>query len=337
MSARFKLDVAIEELPLRAPFRISGYTFTTADVLVVTLSDGQFTGRGEASGVYYMNDEPPGMAAQIEAHRDVIEAGVTRRELQQLLPAGGARNALDCALWDIEAKRAGKPAWQLAAIKSPQPLVTTFTVGADEPAAMAEGARRHAQARSLKLKLTGDVDLDLARVSAVRQARPDAWIGVDGNQGFAIGDLDRLIPGLVDLGVSLLEQPLARGRESDLAGFASPIPIAADESMLTLADVEGLVGRFNVANIKLDKCGGLTEALQMAEAARALGLGVMVGCMSGTSLAMAPGFVVGQLCDLVDLDGPTFLLADRQPSAVYESGKIWCPDEVWGGPQAISA
>jgi L-alanine-DL-glutamate epimerase-like enolase superfamily enzyme len=199
---------------------------------------------------------------------------------------------------------------------------------------MAEGARRYAEARSIKIKLTGELDHDIERVHAIRSARPDAWLGVDGNQGFAIGQLDALVAAMAELGVSLIEQPIARGRESDLQGYRSPIPIAGDESILSLADVPGAAGRFDVINIKLDKCGGLTEGLMMAEEARRLGLGVMVGNMVGTSLAMAPAFVLGQLCDLVDLDGPTFLAKDRTPAVDYRDGDIWAGPEVWGGAPA---
>jgi len=225
----------------------------------------------------------------------------------------------------------------LAGLRSVNPLVTTFTLGADEPAVMAEGARKYLHARALKLKLTGDLDIDIARVRAVRAARPGAWIGVDANQGYRIDALNSLIPVLVEANVSLLEQPLARGREADLQGYISPVPIAADESVLGLADIPGLVGRFDVVNIKLDKCGGLTEALAMARKAQELGLKVMVGNMVGTSLAMAPGFVVGQLCDIVDLDGPTFLKRDCIPGATYADGKIWCGEDIWGGPSSALA
>jgi L-alanine-DL-glutamate epimerase-like enolase superfamily enzyme len=180
------------------------------------------------------------------------------------------------------------------------------------------------------LKLTGELDLDIARVRAVRAARPGLWLGVDANQGYTIDRLESLMPALVEANVALVEQPLARGKEADLQGFSAPVPIAADESALCLADLPGLVDRFNIVNIKLDKCGGLTEALQMAHAARELGLGVMVGNMVGTSLAMAPGFMLGQLCDVVDLDSPIFLKADRKPGAVYSDGKIWCGEQVWG-------
>ena len=324
------LDLAIESLPLAKPFRISGHVFTDTPVVLVTLSDGTHSGRGEASGVYYLGDDVPAMAAAIESVRGAVEAGVTREQLQALLPAGGARNALDCALWELDARRGGVPVWELAGLTEPRPLRTTFTLGADDPDVMAEGARHYAQARALKLKLTGDLEVDIARVQAVRAARPECWIGVDANQGFAIGDLDALVAALVAADVKLLEQPLARGREADLDGYQCPIPIAADESALTLGDVEGLVGRFDVVNIKLDKCGGLTEGLAIAGRARELGLGVMVGNMVGSSLAMAPAFIVGQLCDIVDLDGPIFLADDRKPSIEYVDGNAWCGEAIWG-------
>ncbi len=329
-----QLTVATERVSLASPFRISGFVFEHLDIVVVTLSDGSHRGRGEASGVYYLKDDAPGMVETLEAHRAQIESGIDRESLRQLLPPGGARNALDCALWELDAARACRPVWQLAGLPSIRPLVTTFTLGAEEPSVMAEGARKYAQARSLKVKLTGDLDLDIARVRAVRAARPGVWLGVDANQGYRIESLEALLAVLIEANVGLLEQPLARGREADLQGFTSPIPIAADESALSLADIPGLVGRFNVVNIKLDKCGGLTEALLMARSARDLGLGVMVGNMVGTSLAMAPGFVVGQLCDVVDLDGPIFLKNDRKPGVLYSDGRIWCGEDVWGSGTA---
>ena len=329
-NAPLSLDLAIESLPLAKPFRISGHVFTDTPVVLVTLSDGEHSGRGEASGVYYLGDDVPAMTAAIESVRGAVEAGVTREQLQALLPAGGARNALDCALWELEARRRGVPVWELAGLTEPRPLRTTFTLGADDPEVMAAGARHYAQARALKLKLTGDLDVDIARVQAVRAARPECWIGVDANQGFAIGDLDALVAALVAADVKLLEQPLARGREADLTGYQCPIPIAADESALTLGDIDGLVGRFDVVNIKLDKCGGLTEGLAIAKRARELGLGVMVGNMVGSSLAMAPAFIVGQLCDIVDLDGPIFLADDRKPSIEYVDGNAWCGEAIWG-------
>jgi L-alanine-DL-glutamate epimerase-like enolase superfamily enzyme len=329
-----KLHVEVQKLRLSAPFRISGFVFEEQEVVVVTLDDGKHRGCGEASGVYYLGDTAQGMAVAIEAARATIERGIERTALQQLLPPGGARNAVDCALWELEAQRSGVAVWQLAGLDAPKPLVTTFTLGADDPATMAAGARKYAQARSLKLKLTGDLKVDIERVRAVRAARPDVWMGVDANQGYGIEALAALIGVLDSADVSLLEQPLKRGREADLAGFKSTIPIAADESVLTLPDIAGLVGRFSVVNIKLDKCGGLTEGLAMAHEARRLGLGVMVGNMVGTSLAMAPAFVLGQLCDVVDLDGPIFLAKDRTPSMTYTNGSAWSGEEVWGGTHA---
>jgi L-alanine-DL-glutamate epimerase-like enolase superfamily enzyme len=329
-----KLHVGVEKLRLSAPFRISGFVFEEQEVVVVTLDDGGHRGRGEASGVYYLGDDAKTMVEGIEAVRGAIEKGIDRAALQKLMPAGGARNAVDCAMWELEAHRLGVAVWKLAGIDAPKPLVTTFTLGADDPATMAAGARKFAQARSLKLKLTGDLSDDIERVRAVRAARPEVWMGVDANQGYAIDSLGSLMGVLESAKVSLLEQPLKRGREADLDGFKSKIPIAADESVLTLADVPGLVGRFNIVNIKLDKCGGLTEGLAMAHEARRLGLGVMVGNMVGTSLAMAPAFVLGQLCDVVDLDGPIFLAKDRTPSMTYTHGSAWSGEQVWGGTHA---
>ena len=324
------LEYRVETHRLAAPFRISGFVFEDSDVVVVELDDGQHRGRGEAAGVYYLRDDSAGMVAQLEAFRSEIESCASREELRQLLPPCGARNAVDCAFWELEAKRSGIPAYRTAGFDEPRPLITTFTLGADEPEVMAAGARNYADAKAIKVKLTGSLELDVARVRAIREARPDVWLGVDANQGFSAHDLPALVHAMGEQKVSLIEQPLPRGSEGDLEGFDSSIPIAADESALTLADVPGLVGRFDVVNIKLDKCGGLTEALLMAEEARRLGLGVMVGNMVGTSLAMAPAFVVGQLCDYVDLDGPTFLQKDREPSVEYRDGQIWCPDDVWG-------
>lgn len=328
---RLTISVTTEKMRLSKPFRISGYVFEAFDVVVVTLDDGQYRGRGEAGGVYYLGDDTAHMLAALDKAHDAIAAGPTREELRSILPPGGARNAVDCALWELEAARAGVPAWQLAGLAHPKPLRTTFTLGADDPALMAEAARGHAQARSIKIKLTGDLDLDLARVAAVRAARPDAWLGVDGNQGFEAAQLDALVAGLLAQDVGLLEQPLARGREADLDGLRSPIPLAGDESILSLGDVAPSVGRYDVVNIKLDKCGGLTEGLLMAQEARRLGLGVMVGNMGGSSLAMGPSFVLGQVCDIVDLDGPIFLANDRRPGVEYVDGKVWSGPAVWGG------
>ncbi|MBV8683035.1 MAG: dipeptide epimerase [Caulobacteraceae bacterium] len=325
-----KLEVRKETWPYSTPFRITNYVFTCAEVVLVTIEYDGMRGRGEASGVYYHGETPDSLLAQIEEVRGCVEAGVERADLARLLPAGGARNALDAALWDLEAKRAGVPVWMIADAPRPRPLTTTFTVSAGSAFEMAEAARAYEGLPALKLKLTGDDPVGC--IQAVRQARPDAWLGVDANQGLSRRDLERMLPALVEARVRLIEQPLPVGEDIQLEGLASPILIAADESVQSRADLPSLVGRYQVANIKLDKSGGLTEGLAMAQEARRLGLRVMVGCMSGTSLAMAPAFVLGQLCDFVDLDGPTFLLSDREPAATYADGQIWCPDELWGAP-----
>ena len=331
---RVELIVRNEMLHLAAPFRISGHVFEHSPVTLVYLRRGLEIGRGEAAGVYYTNDLPEQMQHTILGLRDRIEAGITREELRSLLPPGGARNAIDCALWELEARLAGVPAWQLAGIGQPRPLLTTFTVGADTPQVMAEKAIAYTHARAIKLKLTGEAELDIERLRAVRRVRPDAWIGVDANQGYVPKTLEQLLPVLVDERVSLLEQPCKRNAYAELDGVDRTVPIAADESILSLAELEARAQYFDVVNIKLDKCGGLTEGLLMEQRARELGKRVMVGNMVGTSLAMAPAFILGQHCDIVDLDGPVFLKQDRVPGVVYADGHVDCPDAVWGAPDA---
>ncbi|MEO6256759.1 MAG: dipeptide epimerase [Sphingomicrobium sp.] len=332
---RLQLDFASETLRLKAPFRISGHVFETSDVVVVTLREDGRVGRGEGCGVFYLNDDAAHMLNAIEAARGAIEAGLSREELRSVMPAGGGRNAVDCALWELEAARANRPAWDLAGVPDLKPLLTTFTLGADTPVAMAAGALRYPEARAIKVKLTGELAQDIARVAAVRAARPDVWLGVDGNQGFQRSDLEALAEALQENTVELLEQPLARGREAELEGFDCPIPIAGDESLVTLADLPSAPNRFDVVNIKLDKCGGLTEGLLMAAEARRLGLKVMVGTMVGTSLSTAPALILGQQCDIVDLDGPTFLAADREPGVDYRGGMVSAAPAVWGSGKAV--
>lgn len=336
-TARVQLGLRNEDLRLSAPFRISGHVFEVSPVTLVTLQKNGRVGRGEAAGVYYTRDTPALMLLMIAKLRDVLERGIGRQELRTLLPSGGARNAVDCALWELEAAIAGVPAWELAKMEKPKPLLTTFTVGADDPGVMAERARAYTHARAIKLKLTGEADLDIARLRAVRAARPEVWIGVDANQGYVPDTLSQLLPVLVDEGVSLLEQPCRRGYEAELDGVDRAVPIAADESILDLDELEERAHWFDVVNIKLDKCGGLTEGLMMARRARELGKRVMVGNMVGTSLAMAPAFLLGQFCDIVDLDGPLFLDHDRKPGVVYADGHVDCPDTVWGTPDAVIA
>lgn len=323
------LRVEIERWPFKSPFRITGYTWDAARVIVVTLMKDGEVGRGEAAGVYYRNETVSSLMEQIEALRPRIEAGLSLTSLQQLIGPGGARNALDCALWDLLARLRRTTVSTLAGLPTPQPLLTTFTCGADTPHEMAAAARAYTHARAIKLKLTGESN-DCDRVRAVRDARPDVWLGVDANQGFTRAVLEQSIPILLSERVSLIEQPLPIGQDALLEGLASPIPIAADESVQSSRDLAALPGRYDVINIKLDKCGGLTEGLMMVQAARVLGIECMVGNMLGTSLGMAPACLIGQSCTVVDLDGPVFLQSDRTSDLRYEKGRILFPGSLWG-------
>ena len=319
------------------PFRISGYVFEAMPAVVVTLNDGRHVGRGEAAGVYYLGDDQDRMVATIERLRPAITAGLTREELQQALPPCGARNALDCAMWELEAKRAGMTVWSLAGVRKPRPLITTFTLPADDPAELAAKVRLMPFAKAIKLKLDGDVAADRERAAIVRAARPDAWLAVDANQGFASADLEELTRILRDHSVALVEQPVRRGEESALRDWRPGVAVAADESILGLDELHERACYFDVINIKLDKCGGLTEALAMAAAAEAMGKGIMVGNMGGSTLAMAPAFVLGQRCEVVDLDGPYALADDPLADTIYRDGMIFVPGAFWGGGEESGA
>lgn len=324
------LTVEKAEIRFAEPFRITNYVFEAMPSIVARISEGESVGRGEAAGVYYLGDDQAHMLATVEQVRAEIESGLTRQELQSVLLPGGARNALDCAMWELESLIAGTPVWQLAGVPRPGPLVTTFTLPADDPSVLASKVKRLSFAKSIKLKLDGDVGADRERMRVVREARPDAWLGVDANQGFVAETLELLAEAARAFSVSLIEQPLARGKEGDLEGWRPGIPVAADESILDLAELRERASYFDVINIKLDKCGGLTEALKMERAARVLGKQVMVGNMGGSTLAMAPGFVLAQLCDLVDLDGPYGLAEDPLSEGIYKDGAIFVADLIWG-------
>lgn len=351
-SSRLTLTIETKSWPLDVPFAITGYTFHSFDAVVVTLTDEYgHRGIGEGLGVYYLGDVPRTMIEQIEQVRERVDEGISREALLGVLPRGGARNALDCALWDLEAKRAGKPVWALVDGQArPRALTTTFTLGAGEPATMAAVARRFVAteppppdvraaaksnadlihgARALKLKLTDD-GRNAERVHAVRAAAPEARIIVDANQGLTIASFRALLPTLQEARVELVEQPFPTDRDEWLVGLDSPIPLAADESVQDRHDLQKMVGLVQVINIKLDKCGGLTEALAIVERGRALGFDLMVGNMSGSSWSMAPAFIVGQHCRVVDLDGPLYLSEDRDPSVRYADGMIDCAEDVWG-------
>jgi L-alanine-DL-glutamate epimerase-like enolase superfamily enzyme len=325
----------VDRLAMRfaAPLRITGYVFEAMPSVLATIGTAGSEGRGEAAGVYYLGDDQDRMVATIEEIRPAIEDGIGRRELQALLPPCGGRNALDCALWDLEAKIAGSPVWKLAGVSEPRPLVTVFTLPADDPDVITKKLASLGFAKAIKLKLDGVLEADRERLAAVRAARPDVWLSVDANQGYSQADLDGLSSLLSDHKVSLVEQPVARGKESVLAGWKPGVPVAADESILDLVELRERGGAFDVINIKLDKCGGLTEALAMAAEARAMDKDVMVGNMGGSTLAMAPGFVLGQLCDYVDLDGPHGLVGDPLADSIYSDGQVFVPEQIWGGAQ----
>lgn len=324
--------LTVEKAAIRfaEPFRISGYVFEAMPSVVATVAQGDTIGRGEAAGVYYLGDGQDHMLEVIGQVRGEIEAGLTRSELQTLLPAGGARNALDCALWELEARQSRTAVWRLAGVPQPRSLVTTFTLPADDPAKLAAKVDRLAFAKAIKLKLDGDFATDRERMKVVRAARPDAWIGVDANQGFTAADLDSLAEALQEFSIALVEQPLKRGDEASLSGWHPGVPVAADESILDLGELCDRGRYFDVINIKLDKCGGLTEALKMAAVARSAGKKLMVGNMGGSTLAMAPGFVLAQLCDVVDLDGPFGLADDPLSDQIYSDGEIFVPESIWG-------
>jgi L-alanine-DL-glutamate epimerase-like enolase superfamily enzyme len=286
-------------------------------------------GRGEAAGVYYFKEDPDSMVRQIEGVRGAIEAGIDRQALQKMLPAGGARNALDCALWDLEAKSSGKSVWELAGI-APRSVTTFFTLGIEStPQRMAARAEEAAAYPILKIKVDGDRPVE--RVAAIRAVRSDAGLVVDANQGWSFAQLVEFAPKLADLGVMLIEQPLPRGADESLEEYRSPVPLTADESCQHRGELDEAARRYQAINIKLDKAGGLTEALRLAEAIRDRGLQAHIGCRCGTSLALAPAFVVAQRCQYVELDGHLMLERDRAPGLRCINGEIAEPDpRLWG-------
>jgi L-alanine-DL-glutamate epimerase-like enolase superfamily enzyme len=279
--------------------------------------------------MYYLGETPETMSLELERVRDAVESGATRINIQSLLPRGGARNALDCAYWDLECKTAGQSIWHVLDI-APEPLVTVATVGMGTPEEMAAKARAFAAYPQLKVKLDGHQPLE--RLSAIRNARPEAALVIDVNQGWSMAELATYTPELANLGVAMIEQPLPRGSDNELEGYASPIPLGADESCLDLSEYEEAASRYDVINIKLDKCGGLTEALAIAERARGEGKELMVGNMTGTSLSMAPSHVIGQFCRFVDIDGPLLLASDIAEGLTYsEGGWVEPPSPtLWG-------
>lgn len=323
------LSAEIETFPLRRLFTISRGSKSETVVVTATLSDGTVTGRGECGPNARYDETPESVRDQIAALAPAIAGGMDRAGLQAALPPGAARNALDCAFWDLEAKRSETPVWKLAGLAQPGPVCTAFTLSADTPGAMAEAAAENADRPVLKLKLTGDDDL--ARVRAVHASAPQARLIVDANEAWDARDYETHHAAFAALGVALIEQPLPQDADTGLGGLARQVPVCADESFRDAASLAGLAGKYDAVNIKLDKTGGLTAALEAADAARAAGYGVMVGCMVGTSLAMAPAFLVAQQAAFVDLDGPLLLARDRDP-AIEAKGSILMPppQTLWG-------
>jgi L-Ala-D/L-Glu epimerase len=310
-------------------FRITGRTVDAFESIVVELSDSQVMGRGEALGVPYLEETPETLLRQVENIEAQVSKGIDRMALQTLLPPGGARNAIDCALWDLEAKATGRSIWELTGVK-PRELETVFTIGIESTAAeMAARSAAVPEHKLLKVKLDGEDPV--GRLRAIRSARPDARIVVDANQGWTFSQLVDVAPVMAELEVMLIEQPLPRGGDAALEGYRSPVALCADESCLHLGELDRASRRYQFINIKLDKTGGLTHALELVGASRARGLGVMVGCMGGSSLAVAPAFVLGCLSDLVDIDGPLLLKSDRIPGLSYDGGRV-VPfgADVWG-------
>jgi len=324
-----KLSVHQEDWILTTPFRISNAVWNSFPGIVVELQDGQLIGRGEALGIDYFGETPASMIAQVEEVAARIEAGASRSELLELLPPGGARNAVDSALWDLDAKRAGKRAWELAGIDLKE-IVTVYTIGLeDEPESMAEKAAAATHQPLLKVKLGADRPVE--RIEAIRSVRPEASIVVDANQAWDFDQLKDVAPRLKNLGVTMIEQPLALGADEELEGYRSPLPLCGDESFSHGGELEQAARRYQMINIKLDKCGGLTHGIEIAGEARRRGLGLMVGNMGGTSLSMAPTFVVGLLCDFHDVDGPLLLKEDRPFGLKFHDGRVDPPSKrLWG-------
>jgi len=324
-----RLSLSRRTWPLAQPFAISRGSRTTAEVVIAEIFDGDSRGRGECVPYPRYGESVESVVQALEYMRGAVFSGLDREALQRAMPPGAARNALDAAFWDIEAKRADRRVADLAGIGPMKPLVTAYTLSLDTPERMGEAATIHRQRPLLKLKLTGEGDIE--RVRAVRRNAPAARLIVDANEGWTARQFAELAPALADLGVELIEQPLPVGADDALAELLHPIPVCADESCHVSADLDRLAGKYDAVNIKLDKTGGLTEALRLASAARERGFKIMVGCMIGTSLAMAPALLVAQQASVVDLDAPLLLAHDRVPGLRYDGSTVYPPEPaLWG-------
>jgi len=317
-----------EVWPLKEVFRIARGACTEARVVVVTVSNGEHTGRGECVPIARYNQSTESVITQIESIKE--EKSLDRQHVQKLLPAGAARNALDCALWDLQAKISGKRVWELANIPVVPEVVTTLTISLDTDAKMAAAAMANATAPILKLKLGGD-DLDLARVKAVSEAAPAARVLIDANESWSREHYEEIVPALKELGVALIEQPFPADADEVLEILDHPIPVCADESCHTTTDLPRLTNRYEAINVKLDKTGGLTEALHLCEHARENGFKLLFGCMVCTSLGIAPARALASFAEWIDLDGPLLLARDRERGLAYENGRIGLPSrQLWG-------
>jgi L-alanine-DL-glutamate epimerase-like enolase superfamily enzyme len=314
-----------EAFPLARTFVISRGARTEARVVLAEVRGAGAAGRGECVPYARYGESVESVLDQIAGLPETL----TRVELQALLPPGAARNAVDCALWDWEAKRAGRRAWELAGLPAPGPEITAFTLSLEDPDTMRAQARLHAHRPLLKIKLGGEGDM--ARLEAVREGAPQARIVVDANEGWSAAEYSALAPALLRLGVAMVEQPLPAGADDALGEMARPLPVCADESCHDRASLPGLAGKYDMVNVKLDKTGGLTEALALRDAARAAGYGIMAGCMVGTSLAMAPAALVAQGAAFTDLDGPLLLARDRDHPLRYDAAGVHPSEpELWG-------
>jgi L-Ala-D/L-Glu epimerase len=324
-----RLSVSRRAWPLAQAFAISRGSRTTAEVVVAEVSDGEFRGRGECVPYPRYGESVDSVVQTLEAMKGAVFSGLDRHELQRAMPPGAARNALDCAFWDLDGKRDDRRVADMAGLGQLRPLVTAYTLSLDTPERMGEAAAANRDRPLLKLKVTGDGDIE--RVRAVRRNAPQSRLIVDANEGWSERHLTEIMPMLAEFGVELIEQPLPAGADDALARLPHPIPVCADEACHTREDLDRLAGKYDAVNVKLDKTGGLTEALALAEAAAARGFKIMVGCMIGSSLAMAPALLVAQRAAFVDLDGPLLLASDRSPGLRYDGSTVYPPDPaLWG-------
>jgi len=323
------LTVEQEAWPIAGSFRISRGAKTEANVVVVEIAEGDQRGRGECVPYARYGETVEGVMEAIKAHAEALQGGIGRHDLQSLMPPGAARNAVDCALWDLDAKQSGSAVWQLAGLDEMAPVTTAYTLSLDTPEGMAAAARDASARPLIKVKL--GLDGDEERLRAIREAAPNSRLIIDANEGWSKDRIEPLFALCAEVGVALIEQPLPADDDALLAEIAHPVTVCADESVHGLGSLDAIAGRYDAINIKLDKTGGLTEALALCKAAQERDIGIMVGCMLATSLAMAPAMIVAQHASVVDLDGPLLLAKDRDPGITFDGSIMHPPPpELWG-------